>query len=59
MSLLLTSGYAAWLSKARQALSMQQQYNSYVFLTDNTTVCFDNISYATSKILPENLTKPE
>ncbi|MAD75295.1 MAG: hypothetical protein CML20_10980 [Rheinheimera sp.] len=59
MSSLLTSDYAGWLAKARQPAYLQQQRSNYVFLTDNTAVSFDNISYATTRISTEEQHKPE
>lgn len=49
----VASGYAAWLNDARQALSQQQHLAHFEFTADNTSVTFDNISYATCKVLPE------
>ncbi len=53
------SGYAAWLNQARQALNQQQHLITTTFSADNTTVCFDNISYATAKVAPEPFAEQE
>ncbi|HAW93979.1 MULTISPECIES: hypothetical protein [unclassified Arsukibacterium] len=47
------SSYAVWLNQARQILTEQQHLVSVSFSADNTAVSFDNISYATAKVISE------
>ncbi|KKO47239.1 hypothetical protein WG68_00900 [Arsukibacterium ikkense] len=55
----IAAGYAAWLIQARQALSQQQHLTTTTFSADSTTVCFDNISYATVRVTSEQSAKQE
>lgn len=55
----MQSEYAAWLSQARQLLVKQQHLVSVSFSSDNTTVSFDNISYATAKVILDQSAEQE
>lgn len=54
-----TINYAAWLTQARQSLVHEQHISRSRFSADNTAVCFDNISYATTKVLSEQSAEQE
>ncbi|WP_372626867.1 hypothetical protein [Arsukibacterium sp.] len=55
----ISSEYAAWLSQARQLQVKQQHLVRVSFSADNTTVSFDNISYATAKVISDQSTEQE